>query len=58
MQNQQWQLKTRPQGLIGEEHFERVVSDVPGLEGGGVLVKNLYLSFDPTQRGWVNDTES
>ena len=24
----------------------------------GVLVKNLYLSFDPTQRGWVNDTES
>ena len=58
MQNQQWQLKTRPQGLIGEEHFERVVSDVPGLEDGGVLVKSLYLSFDPTQRGWVNDTES
>ena len=58
MQNQQWQLKTRPQGLIGEEHFERVVSDVPGLEDGEVLVKNLYLSFDPTQRGWVNDTES
>ena len=58
MQNQQWQLKTRPQGLIGEEHFERVVSDLPGLEDGGVLVKNLYLSFDPTQRGWVNDTES
>lgn len=58
MQNQQWQLKTRPHGLIGEEHFERVVSDLPGLEDGGVLVKNLYLSFDPTQRGWVNDTES
>ena len=58
MQNQQWQLKTRPQGLIGEEHFERVVSDLPGLEDGEVLVKNLYLSFDPTQRGWVNDTES
>ena len=35
MQNQQWQLKTRPQGLIGEEHFERVVSDLPGLEDGG-----------------------
>ena len=58
MQNQQWQLKVRPQGLIGEEHFERVVSDVSSLEDGDVLVKNLYLSFDPTQRGWVNDTES
>ena len=58
MQNQQWQLKVRPQGFIGEEHFERVVSDVSSLEDGDVLVKNLYLSFDPTQRGWVNDTES
>lgn len=58
MKNQQWQLKTRPQGLIGEEHFERVVCEMTDLAEGQVLVKNLYLSFDPTQRGWVNDMES
>ena len=58
MENQQWRLTSRPEGLIGPEHFERGMETVPDLTAGQVLVKNLYLSFDPTQRGWVNDTES
>ena len=28
------------------------------LQDGQILVKVLYLSFDPTQRGWLNDVKS
>jgi NADPH-dependent curcumin reductase CurA len=56
--NRQWVLKTRPSGLIGEEHFEYREVDVPTIGEGEVLVRTLSLSFDPTQRGWVNDMES
>jgi NADPH-dependent curcumin reductase CurA len=31
---------------------------VPPLEEGQVLVRNLYLSVDPTNRAWVNDVDS
>ena len=51
MKNQQWRLSSRPEGLIGPEHFERGMETVLDLTAGQVLVKNLYLSFDPTQRG-------
>jgi NADPH-dependent curcumin reductase CurA len=33
-----------------------IESDVPELAEGEFLVRNLCLSFDPTQRGWLNDT--
>ena len=56
--NRQWVLKERPTGMIGEEHFEYRESEVPAIGDGEVLVRNLSLSFDPTQRGWVNDMES
>lgn len=56
--NRQWVLKTRPMGMIGPEHFELKEADMPSIGDGDVLVKNLCLSFDPTQRGWVNDMES
>lgn len=51
--NRQWLLKKRPQGMMTEADFERVESAVPELESGQALVKNLLLSFDPTQRGWA-----
>ena len=28
------------------------------IKDGQILVKVLYLSFDPTQRGWLNDVKS
>ena len=31
---------------------------VAELEEGQILIKVLYLSFDPTQRGWLNDVKS
>lgn len=56
--NRQWRLKTRPSGLIGPEHFEYVETELADIGAEEVLVRNLCLSFDPTQRGWVNDMES
>ena len=53
--NRQWRLKTRPSGLIGPEHFEYVETELADIGAEEVLVKNLCLSFDPTQRGWVNE---
>ncbi len=54
--NRQWILSKRPEGLIEDNTFELVESTVVPPQEGEFLVRNLYLSFDPTQRGWLNDT--
>ena len=52
--NRQWLLAARPEGLVGEEHFQWVEGPAPQVrEDGQVLVRTLYLSCDPTQRGWM-----
>jgi NADPH-dependent curcumin reductase CurA len=56
--NRQWLLSKRPHGLVGEENFEYVETPIPEPGDGEVLVRNLFLSFDPTQRGWMEDRES
>ena len=56
--NKMLKLKTRPTGAVTSSHFELVEENVPDLEEGEILVKVLYLSFDPTQRGWLNDVKS
>lgn len=56
--NRQWLLRKRPHGMVGEENFEYVETPVPEPGEGQVLVRNRYLSFDPTQRGWMEDRES
>jgi hypothetical protein len=56
--NRQWLLAKRPHGLVGEDNFEYVETAIPEPGEGEVLVRNLYLSFDPTQRGWMEDRES
>ncbi len=43
---------------VSSENFELVEEEVRDIEEGEILVKNLYLSFDPTQRGWLNDVPS
>ncbi|MFN3232276.1 MAG: NADP-dependent oxidoreductase [Alphaproteobacteria bacterium] len=54
-ESRQWVLKSRPTGLVGPEHFELKSIDVPEPGEGEILVKSLYFSFDPTQRGWLNE---
>jgi NADPH-dependent curcumin reductase CurA len=51
--NHQWQLAARPEGLIKESDFNWVEQPVPDLQDGQFLVRNLYLSLDPTMRGWA-----
>ena len=56
--NRQWVLSKRPQGIVGKDNFEFKEGIIPTPGEGEVLVRNLFLSFDPTQRGWMEDRES
>ena len=56
--NRQWVLKERPHGMVGRQNFEYREVPIPEPGAGEVLVRNLYLSFDPTQRGWMEDRPS
>ena len=56
--NGQWVLASRPEGMIAESNFEYKVEPVREIEDGEVLVRNLYLAFEPAMRGWVDDVPS
>lgn len=56
--NRQWLLKSRPVGMVNESNFERIESPIPKPTGKQVLVRNLYLSFEPAMRGWLDDVPS
>jgi hypothetical protein len=51
--NKQWRLVARPIGLFKESDFEWREEPVPSLADGDVLVRNLYLSLDPTNKVWA-----
>jgi NADPH-dependent curcumin reductase CurA len=53
MKNRQWLLAQRPNGAIKDSDFKLVETDVPAPGEGEVVVRNLMLSCDPTQRGWI-----
>jgi hypothetical protein len=53
--NRQWRLAARPAGLMKDSDFSWREEPVAELGEGQVLVRNLYLSLDPTNRGWVNE---
>ena len=56
--NRMLKLKDRPMGAVSSENFELFEEEVLDIEEGQMLIKVLYLSFDPTQRGWLNDIPS
>ncbi len=56
--NGQWCLKSRPIGLVTENDFEYVETNLPDISEGEVLVRNIYLAFEPAMRGWLNDVKS
>jgi hypothetical protein len=53
LKNRQWLLARRPDGAIKDSDFKLVETDAPTPREGEVLVRNLMLSCDPTQRGWI-----
>jgi NADPH-dependent curcumin reductase CurA len=51
--NRQWTLAARPTGNLTGNEFRWNEAPIPQPADGQVLVRNLWLSFDPTQRGWM-----
>jgi NADPH-dependent curcumin reductase len=47
-------LSRRPIGVPSPEHFSRDDQPVEAPGPGQFLLRNLFLSIDPAQRGWVN----
>jgi NADPH-dependent curcumin reductase CurA len=47
-------LASRPTGVPTPEHFTRDDQILEPLTDGQFLVRNLCLSVDPAQRGWIN----
>jgi NADPH-dependent curcumin reductase CurA len=52
--NRQILLAARPVGMIKETDFSRREAPIPTPHDGEYLVRNIYLSLDPTIRGWMN----
>jgi NADPH-dependent curcumin reductase CurA len=55
MENHRIILKSRPIGIPQPTHFALETVAVPALNEGEFLAKNLFLSVDPAQRGYVNE---
>jgi NADPH-dependent curcumin reductase CurA len=53
LKNRRWLLAERPTGPIEDKFFKWVEEPVPEINDGEILVRVLYLSCDPTQRGWL-----
>jgi NADPH-dependent curcumin reductase CurA len=56
--NRQWRLASRPVGMVKESDFELASEEIAGAADGEVLVRNLFLAFEPAQRGWLDDVKS
>jgi NADPH-dependent curcumin reductase len=40
--------------MVRESDFRCIESPIPSPKEGEVLIQNLWISFDPTQRGWMS----
>ncbi|MEM7002239.1 MAG: NADP-dependent oxidoreductase [Pseudomonadota bacterium] len=56
--NGQWQLQSRPTGMVSVDNFVRVDEPLRDIADGEFLVRNIYLAFEPAMRGWLNDVKS
>ena len=53
--NRQYLLARRPTGALRESDFSWTESPTPEPGPGAALVRSIYLSLDPANRGWIND---
>ncbi|MBY4380723.1 NADP-dependent oxidoreductase [Rhodococcus fascians] len=51
-------LASRPEGWPTEDNFRAEVVDLPELQDGQILVRNIVMSVDPYMRGRMNDVKS
>jgi NADPH-dependent curcumin reductase len=55
--NRQWVLRNRPKGEVADGDLELIERPTPEVGEGQVRMRTLYLSLDPTNRTWMNDSE-
>lgn len=55
--NHAWILKRRPETAITAADLALESRPVPAPKDGELLIRNLYLSLDPTNRLWMSDRE-
>ena len=53
-ENRQWKLAQRPNGKLLRSDFVFGSAPIPTPGEGEVLIRNAYLSCDPTQRAWFS----
>jgi len=56
--NRQWRLVAHPTGMAKKSDLEWREEPIPVPGDGQVLVRNVYLSLDPTSRVWMNEADS
>ena len=56
--NRQWRLAKRPVGMVQESDFELHEEPLESVADGEILIRSLYLAFEPAMRGWLNDEKS
>ena len=56
--NKQWILSKFPVGEIKEGDLILNDTEIPKLIDGQILIKNIYLSLDPANRGWMSGQKS
>lgn len=54
--NRRFLLRERPSGRADADTFELTEEDVPEISDGEALVRVEWISVDPTNRAWLNDT--
>src|SRR5229473_1197074 len=56
--NRRWLIAARPEGSVKESDFRWEEAPVAAPAEGQFLVRNIYLSLDPTNRVWMNEADS
>jgi NADPH-dependent curcumin reductase CurA len=54
--NRRFLLRQRPKERVDADTFELVTEPVPEIGDGEALIRTEYISIDPTNRTWLNDT--
>ncbi len=58
MKNREIRLKSYPTGLPASDNFEIAESELPVLQQGQMLVRNIWMSVDPYMRGRINPSRA
>ena len=56
--NRQWRLTSRPAGMVQVSNFGCFEEPVADLKSGEILLRVLYVSFDPAMRAFLREGPS